>query len=293
MSSSKNLPRLAFIGAGRLATTLAMGWSRAGYPVTAVASRSRSSSEKLAARVPGCSVVDQPDDLLDHADIVFVTTPDDSIARAAQAVRWRAGIAVVHCSGATEVGALDAAKQRGALTGGFQPLTSFGDPDTALAALPGCTVGVEAEAPLIEQLEALAAALGCHTLRIPPGVRGVYHASGGYASQFVGVLFAEAQALWRSFGATDEQSARALLPLLKSTVNAIERMGPIQSMAGPVSRGDAGTVAKHVESLARVGEPSLALYRELCGRSVGMALQKGSIDEAKAAAIRTALSGKR
>ncbi|MEO7405231.1 MAG: DUF2520 domain-containing protein [Burkholderiales bacterium] len=289
MSTQKNLPRLAFIGAGRLATTVAMGWSRAGYAVTAACSRSRSSSQKLAARVPGCRVVDQPDDLLALADIVFVTTPDDSIVRAAQAVEWRAGIAVVHCSGATEVSALDAAKNRGALTGGFQPLTSFGDPDTALAALPGCTVGVEAETPLLGQLETLATALGCHALRIPPGVRGVYHASGGYASQFVGVLFAEAQALWRSFGATDEQSARALLPLLKSTVNAIERLGPIQSMPGPVSRGDAGTVAKHVESLAGVGEPSLTLYRELCGRSVGMALQKGSIDEAKAAAIRAVL----
>lgn len=289
MTLTTKLPRLAFIGAGRLATTVAMGWSRAGYAVTACTSRSRSSAEKLAARAPGCRVVDSADALLDLADIVFVTTPDDSIARVASAVTWRAGIAVVHCSGATEVSALDAARERGALTGGFQPLAAFGDPDTALAALPGCTVAVEAVSPLIDQLEALAAALGCHPLRLPPGARGVYHAAGGYASQFVNALMAEAQLLWRSFGSTDEQSLRALLPLLKGTVNAIERAGPIQSMPGPVSRGDVGTVTKHVASLERVGPDALAMYRMLCGRTVGMALEKGSIDASRATSIRAAL----
>ncbi|MFP3589908.1 DUF2520 domain-containing protein, partial [Paraburkholderia sp. SIMBA_055] len=34
-----HLPRLGFIGAGRLARCLALSFSRAGYPVTAVASR--------------------------------------------------------------------------------------------------------------------------------------------------------------------------------------------------------------------------------------------------------------
>ena len=82
---------------------------------------------------------------------------------------------------------------------------------------------------------------------------------------------------------------RALLPLLKGIVASIETQGIAQGMPGPVSRGDLGTVQRHVAALESMGGDSADLYRELTRRSIALALERGSIDAAKADALRTAL----
>ena len=55
----------------------------------------------------------------------------------AQAVGWRSGQGVAHCSGAVEVTALAPAQVAGAVIGGFHPLQAFATVEAALAVLPG------------------------------------------------------------------------------------------------------------------------------------------------------------
>ena len=52
--SSSDL-KLGFIGAGRAATTLALGLQEQGYSIAAVSSRTPSSAEALAGRLDGCA----------------------------------------------------------------------------------------------------------------------------------------------------------------------------------------------------------------------------------------------
>jgi len=281
--------RIAFIGAGRLATGLAMAFAAGGLAVVAAASRSPASASRLAARVPRCQRMDAQQ-AVDAADIVFITAPDDAIGMAASGLRWRAGMAAVHCSGATELTALASAAAAGAHIGGFHPLQTFTDPDAALASLPGCTISIEADSPLLETLQGMAAAIGCNSIRLPAGCRARYHASGGYASQFVNVLLREATDIWKTFGIAEEDAVRALLPLLKGTIASIESAGVAQGMPGPVSRGDVGTVKRHVESLAQVSDEALNLYCELAHRTIALAVERGSLDAEKAEALRKILS---
>ena len=119
----------------------------------------------------------------------------------------------------------------------------------------------------------------------------LYHAAGGYASQFVNVLLREAALIWKSFGVDEADAVRALLPLLRGTLAAIENAGLAQGMPGPVSRGDTGTVSRHVEDLGRMDADTLALYQELARRSITLALERGSIDPAKAAELHRLLAG--
>ena len=73
--------KLGFIGAGTVGTALAVLLSRQGYQVAAVSSRSRTSAENLARAVTGCRALDNNQDVADTAELVFITTPDDAIAR--------------------------------------------------------------------------------------------------------------------------------------------------------------------------------------------------------------------
>ena len=151
--------RIGFIGAGRLATGLAWALAEGGAAVTAVTSASGATAPRLAARAPVCRVLATPQDLVDAADLVFLAVPDDAISDVAASVRWRTGMAAVHCSGATEVADLEPAARQGAQIGGFHPLQSFGDPDVAVRTLPGCAIAIEADEPLRARLEKLAAIL--------------------------------------------------------------------------------------------------------------------------------------
>ena len=281
-------PRLGFIGAGRLGTALAWSFARRGCTVVAVASRSAASARRLADGIAGCTV-SGAQAVVDAADLVFVTTPDDALAPVTAALRWRRGAAAVHCSGASELAVLSPAADAGAAVGGFHPLQSFAETQASIASLPGCTITIEAGEPLRAALVGLAGALGCHVNLLPPGARALYHAAAGYASQFVNVLLREASTAWQHWGASEEQALRALLPLARGTLASIERVGVARGLPGPASRGDVGSIEKHVAVLGSLDGEMLRLYRELCARSVVLALERGGIDAATAAKLRSAL----
>ena len=161
---------------------------------------------------------------------------------------------VIHCSGATEVSALAAAADQGASIGGFHPLQTFTNTEAAMQTLPGCTAGIEAEdESLLNLLWAMAQALGCNPIRLPPGSRALYHASGSFAASFLVALINDALDLWYAFGVDREDAFRALLPLTKGTVAALEANGPVKSLAGPIARADVGTVERHMAALRAQG----------------------------------------
>src|SRR5206468_5637412 len=89
---------LGFIGAGRVGSGLASSFARAGVSVVAIASRKIASAQRLAKRVRGARAC-APQEVVDRADIVFLTVPDDAIEGLASSLRWRKGAACVHCSG--------------------------------------------------------------------------------------------------------------------------------------------------------------------------------------------------
>ncbi|HKE40124.1 MAG TPA: DUF2520 domain-containing protein [Casimicrobiaceae bacterium] len=281
--------RIGFVGAGRLGTALAWSFAQRELRVFAVTSMVAADAQKLAASIEGCAVLPSAQQVVDGCDLVFVTTPDDAIAATAASARWRRDVFAVHCSGVTDVSALDAAARGGAVTGGFHPMQTFGDPAAAVRSLPGCTITIEAPEPLNATLVAIAQRLECRVNRLPPGMRGRYHAAAGYTSQFINALFAEAARIWQSWGASEEDAVRALLPLARGTLASIESAGLADGMPGPVSRGDIGSIEKHVAALAPLGPDVLEFYRVVCDRTIPLGMRRGAIDGAAAARLREIL----
>lgn len=267
--------RIGLVGAGRVARALVLALDRAGLPVVAVGSRQ---PERLsAASYPQPSTPQQQ--AVDRADLVLLTVADDAIAPVAASLRWRAGQAVVHCSGATEVAALAPAAQAGAHTGGFHPLQIFSDPEQAAHRLAGSTAAIEAGPALMPTLHALAAALGMPATVLPPGMRVRYHVAAGYAASFLLPVLQEAVALWASFGVDEAEALRALLPLSRGTLEAVGARGLAGAVSGPIARGDLGVVQRHLEALEALGPQRAAFYRFLAGPQPALARQAGRLDE--------------
>jgi predicted short-subunit dehydrogenase-like oxidoreductase (DUF2520 family) len=248
----------------------------------------------MVGEVPGLRALPSAQAVADACDFVWVTVSDDAIAPVSGGIAWSPRHKVVHCSGATEVLALSAAKKAGAAIGGFHPLQMFTNPAVALKGLPGCTVGIEADAALHETLNRLALDIGCTPVLVPAGDRALYHASAYYVGPFLIALLAEGTALWRKFGVGEREALNALLPLLSGTLSAVQDGGLAQGMGGCVARGDVGTVRKHVAAMDQLDREAGELYRMLASRTIPLGLKRGTLTAEGAEAIREALgSGKK
>jgi predicted short-subunit dehydrogenase-like oxidoreductase (DUF2520 family) len=268
--------KLGFIGAGRAGTGLATGFARAGRDVVAVASRSIASAQALAKRVRGARAC-APQEVADRADLIFLTVPDDAIEPVASSIRWRAGSACVHCSGAVDLDSLKKAAADRALTGGFHPLHMFGEPGESPDALSGCAIALAGPDALMEKLERLARSLGARPLRLPEGGRALYHAAANFSGAFVIALIEETIALWKKLGIAETDALAALLPLLRGTLDNVERLGVAGGLGSAVARGDLGTLRRHLDALARNAPDSVDLYRMLSLRTIPIALAKGTL----------------
>ncbi|MDP4301882.1 Rossmann-like and DUF2520 domain-containing protein [Leptothrix discophora] len=278
-------PRMAFIGAGRIARVIAPALQAAGCNIVAVASRTTASAQALVDTLNaagGSAGVRDAQAACEAADWVWLSVVDDAIAPTAASLRWRAGQAALHLSGATDVAsALQVPAAQGVRVAGFHPLQIFSDPRLAAQRLRGSSVAIEAsDDALRAELEALAAALGLPVLRLPPGQRALYHAGAAYAASYLLAMLDEAASVWRTLGIDEAATLRALLPLAHLTLDAAAERSLAGAQAGPIARGDAAVVRRQVQALTGLGPDHAAFYRELGRRQLTLARRAGQLDEA-------------
>ena len=283
---------IGFVGAGVLGSGLALALSAAGWRVNAIASRTYASADGAASLIDGCTALETAQQVADACDLVFITTPDSAISEVAGTVNWRQDQGVTHCCGAASIELLGAAANAAAAVGAMHPFQTFAaidSPEQAAERLRGVTFAISATGWLGEFLPGLAQSLGGRGIEIPGDLRPLYHASAVLSCGYLATLLDAAVGLWTSMGFTEEDGVRAAVPLARATIEAIERQGPANAVTGPVVRGDADTVAAHLELLSQHAAHLLPLYRQLTEASLPLARAKG-IEEPQLARLRRTIS---
>jgi predicted short-subunit dehydrogenase-like oxidoreductase (DUF2520 family) len=298
-TSLSALPTVGFVGAGKGGQTLGAALAAAGVPVVAVASRSRASAERLAvlAGVPPEGICVTGAEVVQRAELTFLTVPDDAIAVAVAEITaaggWRVGHGVAHCSGALPSAALAAAAESGCLVASFHPLQTFAAPPVdqaaAMRTLQGAVFGVEGDAALRPMLEMLVRRLGGHPLWLRPEDKPLYHAAAVLASNYTVTLVALGAELLAHCGLDSPAAVAALLPLLRGTLANLEALGVPGALTGPLVRGDAGTIARHLARLDALTPHIAAVYRALGLAAVPYAAARAQAPPAALAAAAAAL----
>jgi predicted short-subunit dehydrogenase-like oxidoreductase (DUF2520 family) len=218
-----------------------------------------------------------------RSSVVFLTVPDDAIGPLCQEIAasggWREGQGVVHCSGALPSSVLQPARDMGALVASFHPLQTFASLEAAVAHMPGSTFAIEGDSPLVGQLDLLAQVLDGVAIHLSATQKTLYHAAAVIASNYTVTLAALASGLLVSQGiAPDEATAlRYLMPLLRGTVDNLETLGLPGALTGPIARGDAGTVARHLAALDESAPELARVYRDLGKSTLPIAVEKSHL----------------
>jgi predicted short-subunit dehydrogenase-like oxidoreductase (DUF2520 family) len=173
---------------------------------------------------------------------------------------------VGHVSGATSLDVLAAARERGAEAFSLHPLQTIPDRSTDLTGAPCAISGSSANAERLAQQ--LSRCLGMRPFSVPEEARTAYHAAASIASNLLVALEESAVGLLESAGV---QNGRELLaPLvLRTAANWAER-GP-DALTGPITRGDAETVERHLAVLREAAPELLPVYEALAARAHDLA----------------------
>lgn len=194
--------------------------------------------------------------------IVFLAVPDAAVAQVARRMaRSNSAEAVgfVHVSGALGLDALAPLAGRHP-TGSFHPLQSFPAPRPP-DAFRGVTVAVDATTTSLERrLAQLARDLGGLPRHVGDEQRVRYHAAAVFASNYLIAVVDEGVHVLMAAGWSRQEAEQALLPLVEGVVRNMRGAGVREALTGPIKRGDADTVARHLAALR--GKES-DLYRML------------------------------
>jgi predicted short-subunit dehydrogenase-like oxidoreductase (DUF2520 family) len=267
--------RVGVVGTGRVGSVLGAALARAGHTVVAASGVSAASVRRAHASLPGVPLSD-PREVAARSELVLLTVPDDAlpglVAGLAATGAELTGRLLVHTSGRYGTGVLEPAVRHGALPLALHPVMTFtGRPDD-LARLEGVCFGVTAPEQLRPAAEALVIEMGGEPVLIAEEDRGLYHAALASAANHLVALVAEAADLLRTAGVGDP--GRMLSPLLYAALDNALRLGDA-GLTGPVARGDADTVARHIEVLGQASPRAQTAYLALARLTAGRALAAG------------------
>jgi len=258
-------PRIAIVGPGRLGTALALDLNRAGYRISEIVARklSKGKSSLLARKLRARTSFG--DNVRLDADLIWVCVPDREIAAAAEAlshkVDWK-GKLVFHSSGALASQELDVLRRGGAKVAAIHPMMTF--VHGAIPSMQGVPFSVEGDAAAVRVARGIVRDLSGEEFRIRAKNKAAYHAWGAFASPLLVALLVSAEQVARAAGLKATEARKKMLPILKQTIENYGRLGPAAAFSGPLVRGDAETVRKHLEVLRRIPDAKeiyLALSR--------------------------------
>jgi len=232
---------LALVGPGRAGTAITAALVARGWTVATVAGRSDPSVAASAERFAATPTT--VDEAGRDADLVVLATPDTALPTVAATVApgLEPGSLVVHLSGASTLAVLDpiGCLRPDVRLGSLHPLQTLPGGADAHERLEGAWCAIEG--PVVE----LAESLGMHPIVVAPDSRRIYHAAASIASNHLVALLGSVERLADDAGVPFE----AFLPLVRAAVDNVAELGPAAALTGPVARGDAATVAAHLDAL--------------------------------------------
>jgi predicted short-subunit dehydrogenase-like oxidoreductase (DUF2520 family) len=248
------------LGAGKVGTALARALRAEGVNVTLRAARRGAPRGPIAV------------------DLLVLAVRDGDLERLVRELLARGSLdrrtAVVHCSGA--LGPEPLAPLRGVAAGVAQmhPMISFASLEVGPTLTRG-QVNVDGDPAAIRVASRIARLLGMRPRHLPKLDKVAYHAAAGLVANGAAALAAAGTELLVRASVAPKVAAEMLGPLLRSVADNVERLGLPAALTGPVRRGDAKAVERHLAVIQNRCPDLVSLYRALVAAQLPLARELG------------------
>ena len=262
---------MGIIGAGKVGTSLGAYLLGKGVTVTGFFDLSGQQAQSAAERTQTrCYASLQ--ELLALNEAVLIAVPDDMIAHVWDECRRHAieGKCFFHCSGVIGSDVFMGHEEKGVHVGSLHPVCAVNSRDSE-AVFSGKFFVLEGDQTGLKMLKSLMMTTGNDYRVIPTEQKSRYHAAAVASSNLFCALADLAEGWMRDCGFDALTTHELLVPLMLGNMEHIAKQGAVAALTGPVERGDAGTVAKH---LAVLEGNDREIYRLLSLRLVEVARQK-------------------
>lgn len=268
--------RVFILGAGQVGLGLFRAFRVAGVEVVGLHARRPSPLATSSGSLPptigdaNTVIVAVRDDQLDDALAELIDATSSSGRR-----RLASGSVILHTSGGAEPELVPRLGEIGMSGGTFHPLIPFANPDRAPELFRKAWIGIDGDDQARAASRRLAGHLGARTLEIPPGTKSLYHAAAVIASNFPVVLEAVATRILADAGIPERSAQHAVHGLMEAAISNTADTPPESALTGPVVRGDADAVYRHLQAL-RHNPEARALYRRLSFAALDIASRRGT-----------------
>lgn len=266
--------KIGFIGAGKVGFSLGKFFVENHIQVTGYYSRHQESAAK-AADFTGTGCYETLQKLIHDSDAIFLTVPDGVIMQIYQELQKYdlTDKMICHCSGAlSSREAFPGINACGASGYSIHPLFPISSRYESYRELTDAFFCLEGEEEGLSVWQTIFTSCGVRTRCISPEKKVAYHCGCAIASNLVCALLDESFHLFAECGFSEEEAMQALAPLVESNMRHILQKGSRAALTGPLERGDAQTVAKHLQVLSR--NDAKEMYRASSLRLLEVAKQK-------------------
>jgi predicted short-subunit dehydrogenase-like oxidoreductase (DUF2520 family) len=218
------------------------------------------------------------DEVAGRAELLLLAVPDAElgglVSGLAATSAVRPGAIVAHTSGGNGIGVLAPLTAQGCIPLAIHPAMTFTGSDEDIARLPDTCFGVTAADEVGYAIaQSLVLEIGGEPFRVREDARTLYHAALAHASNHVVTVLLDAvealrSALWGQELLGQELvgdapggiAERVIGPLARAALENSLQRGQA-ALTGPVARGDAAAVARHLRALAEVDIQLAEAYR--------------------------------
>jgi predicted short-subunit dehydrogenase-like oxidoreductase (DUF2520 family) len=182
--------------------------------------------------------------------------------------------AVVHVAGALAPDVLAPLRPLCAGVGQAHPMVSFASPDFH-PSLRGAHLLATGDPIAVQRARWMARRLGMVARTFRGVDRTSYHAAAGLVANGAAALAAGGARLLTIAGFSHEVAPFLLGPLLRSVAENVQALGLPEALTGPVRRGDARAVMRHLDAIGAYAPDLAELYRACARAQLPLARELG------------------
>lgn len=234
------IKKVVFIGAGNLATQLALAFAQKGIAVLQVYSHTLENARELAQKV-NAQFTNDLSALENNADLYVIAVKDSALEEVLKSLSLNNSSFLVHTAGSIPMEILSGFTKN---YGVFYPLQTFSRQKAVdFSTIPVC---IEASDPsLLIELEELALRISSSVHKINSEKRKTLHLAAVFVNNFVNHFYTIGAEILQQ----KELDFDLLKPLIQETADKIQTMHPMDAQTGPAKRNDQAVISDHLKML--------------------------------------------